>query len=281
MRLVVVAVVLVGVLVGPSWADSLAITGSPSPADTFDLDSSFVTGVDQITDFRWLPDGRMVILAKTGTTYVRPAGGGSLVAAGTFSVDTGSEKGLLGVAVDPQFTTNHRLYFYYSADGSAPVPGTDANRHRVVMRVLSAANQLGSETLLLQGLRGPANHDGGALDIGPDGYLYIGVGDTGNNSNMAAEPPYTPTNFYPTCLADHPTEHGGGNGKILRIGLDGAIPPTNPLVGATDVTACGAGPATPISPGSVGSPRTEVYAWGFRNPFRLWVDPQNRQGVGG
>ena len=272
MRAGVVAV-LVCALGAPSWADSLSTSGSPSPQDTFDLDSSFVTGVDQITDFRWLPDGRMVILSKTGTAWVRPAPGGSLVPAGTFSVDTGSEKGLLGVAVDPQFIANGRLYFYYSADGSAPTPGDDANRHRVVRRVLSAGNQLGAETLLLQNLRGPANHDGGALDIGPDGYLYIGVGDTGNNSNTAAEPQYTPTNFYPTCLADHPTGHGAGNGKVLRIALDGTIPATNPLVGATNVTACGSGPATPISAGSLGAPRTEVYAWGFRNPFRLWVDP--------
>ena len=268
------AVGLVVAVAAPTWADSLASTGSPSPADTFDLDSGFVTGIDQITDFRWLPDGRVVVLTKTGTAWVRPAGGGSLVSAGTFSVDSSSEKGLLGIAVDPAFASNQRLYFYYSADGSAPDPGTDANRHRVVVRTLSAANQLGPETVLLQNLRGPANHDGGALDIGPDGYLYVGVGDTGNNSNTPAEPPYTPTNFYGTCLADDPTEHGAGNGKILRIALDGALPATNPLVGATNVTACGPGPATPISPANLGAPRTEVFAWGFRNPFRLWVDPQ-------
>jgi glucose/arabinose dehydrogenase len=273
MRSLVVAAVVGCVFLGRAWADSLSATGSPSPADTFDLDSSFVTGVDQLTDFRWLDDGRMVILTKTGTAYVRPAGGGSLVTAGTFSVDTGSEKGLLGVAVDPQFAVNQRLYFYYSADGSAPEPGSDANRHRVVMRTLSSENHLGPETLLLDDLRGPANHDGGALDIGPDGYLYIGVGDTGNNSNMVPEPPYTPTNFYPTCLADDPTQHGAGNGKILRIALDGTIPATNPLVGATNVTRCGSGPGTPISQGNLGAPRTEIYAWGFRNPFRLWVDP--------
>jgi glucose/arabinose dehydrogenase len=271
--LVVAAAMLVA-LGSRSRADVLSSAGTPSPADTFDLDSSFVTGIDQITDLRWLGDGRMVILTKTGTAYVRPAGGGAPVTAGTFSVDSSSEKGLLGVAVDPQFAVNGRLYFYYSADAGAPLPGTDADRHRVVVRTLSAANQLGAETLLLHGLRGPANHDGGALDVGPDGYLYVGVGDTGNNSNLPPEPPYTPTNFYPTCLADDPSGNGAGNGKILRIALDGSIPASNPLVGATNVTACGPGPATPISPASLGAPRTEVYAWGFRNPFRLWVDPQ-------
>jgi glucose/arabinose dehydrogenase len=271
----VVAAVLVGrAFAGPAWADSLATTGIPSPADTFDLDSSFVTGMGEITDFRWLGDGRLVIITRTGTVYVRPAGGGVPVQAGVFSVDTESEKGLLGLAVDPHFATNQRLYFYYSAGAAAPVPGSDTNRHRVVARVLSATNELGPEIPLLQNLRGPANHDGGALDVGPDGYLYVGVGDTGNNPNLVPEPPYAPTNYYPTCLTDHPAQLGGGNGKILRIALDGTIPPTNPLVGAANVTACGPGPATPISPANLGSPRPEIFAWGFRNPFRLWVDPR-------
>jgi glucose/arabinose dehydrogenase len=274
MRFLAAATLAVCALARASFADSLSTAGSPSPADTFDLDSSFVTGINEITDFRWLPDGRVVILAKTGETYVRPAGGGALVTAGTFSVHTDSDNGLLGLAVDPDFATNHRLYFYYSADASAPVPGTDANRQRVVVRTLSDADQLGPETLLLENLRGPSDHDGGSLEIGTDGLLYIGVGDAGNDLFMPAEPAYTPGNFYPTCLADDPTQFGAGNGKILRIALDGTIPDSNPLVDATNVTKCGPTPATPISPTSLGTPRPEVYAWGFRNPWRIWIDPQ-------
>ena len=248
-------------------ADELSSAGSPSPADTFDLDPSFVTGVSQLTDFRWLPDGRMVLVAKSGEVWLRPAGGGAVVAAGSFAVDENSEKGLLGVAVDPQFATNARLYFYYSA-----ASGTSANKHRVVVRTLGAGGMLDAgETVLLDHLRGPANHDGGALDVGPDGLLYVGVGDTGCNSGA---PPGTVTNYYGTCLADDPSNNGGGNGKILRIGLDGSIPADNPLVGATEVTACGASCGTPISPGLLGAPRPEIWAWGFRNPFRIWVDPQ-------
>src|SRR6185503_6282537 len=133
---------------------------------------------------------------------------------------------------------------------------------------------LGAETLLLQNLRGPVNHDGGGIEVGPDGYLYIGVGDSGNNSETVAEPPYTPHNFFPTCLTDHPDGLGGGSGKILRIGLDGSIPATNPLVGATNVTACPEFPAVPIGPASLGAPRLDIFAWGFRNPFRLWADPR-------
>jgi glucose/arabinose dehydrogenase len=248
-------------------ADELSSAGSPSPADTFDLDPTFVTGVSELTDFRWLPDGRIVLVAKNGAVWIRPAAGGAVVAAGSFAVDESSEKGLLGVAVDPQFATNARLYFYYSA-----AAGTSANKHRVVVRTLDAGGLLeAGETVLIDHLRGPANHDGGALDIGPDGRLYVGVGDTGCNSGA---PPGTVTNYYGTCLADHPTNNGGGNGKILRIALDGSIPLDNPLVGATGVTACGSTCGSAIDPGVLGSPRTDVWAWGFRNPFRIWADPQ-------
>ena len=266
MRMVVVLAMamLVG---GPALAaDQLSPDGSPSPADTFDMDTSFVTGVSELTDFRWLPDGRMILIGKGGAVWIRPAGGGALVAAGSFSVDTDSEKGLLGVAVDPQFASNARLYFYYSQSG-----GTSADKNRVVMRTLGAGGQLDAgETVLIDQLRGPANHDGGALDIGPDGRLYVGVGDTGCNSGA---PPGTVTNYYGTCLADDPSNNGAGNGKILRIELDGSIPADNPLVGATNVTACGPTCGTAISLADLGAPRTSIWAWGFRNPFRIWVDP--------
>src|SRR5678810_1290057 len=115
---------------------------------------------------------------------------------------------------------------YYSAAMS--IGGTDVARHRVVTVALGNNDTIDTsqETILVQGLRGPANHDGGALAIGPDGKLYIGVGDTGCNSNTAPEPVYTPTNFFATCLTVP-------NGKILRVNLDGSIPNDNPLVNAT------------------------------------------------
>ncbi len=262
------AVILVALATAFAQADTLSTTGTPSPASTFTIDEEFVTGTGLTTDFRFLPDGRMVVINKLGNVFVRPAGGGALVFAGSFDVDTGSEKGLLGVAVDPDFATTRRLFFYYSAED-----GTDADRHRVVTRTLGDDDQLSEdETMILGGLRGPANHDGGALEIGADGLLYVGAGDTGCNSNTSTEPPYTPTNFYGTCLADDPAANGGGNGKILRVALDGGIPPSNPLVGATNVSACGGSCGAPLDPGRLADARADVYAWGFRNPFRFWMD---------
>lgn len=250
-------------------ADSLSLIGAPSPAETFTLEETFVTTSVLTTDFRFLPDGRMVILDKAGAVYVRTVAG-ELVLAGRFAVTSDWEMGLLGVAVHPNFATNQELFFYYAA-----ADGTDADRSRVVSRRLGDANRLESEeTVLLRGLRGRDGHIGGALEIGPDGLLYAGVGDDGCNSFQFPEPPYPPTNFYATCLADDPEGNGGGNGKILRIALDGSIPPDNPLAASTDVTACPLTCGGAISEAALGAPRADVFAWGFRNPFRLWADPR-------
>ncbi len=253
-------------------ADSLSTVGSPSPASTFTIDETFVPGLPLLTDFRFLPDGRIVAIAKSGDVWLAPAGGGTPALLDTLRVDTESDKGLLGLAVDPRFAATRRLFFYYAAADDAG--GTDTDRSRVVARTLGADDVLQrSEAVLVSGLRGPLNHNGGGLDIGPDDLLYVGVGDTGCNSGLPPEPPSPPTNFYPTCLADHPTARGGGTGKILRIQLDGGIPPANPLAGATNVTACGETCGTPIAADQLGAPRAEIFAWGFRQPFRLWVDP--------
>lgn len=247
-----------------SRADTLA---AGAPTATFNF-SDYVTGVGQVTDFRWLPDGRMVIVRKGGQISVRTTAG-AVVAAGTVPVDTESEKGLLGVEVHPSFATNNRIFLYYSRSSTAATdPGTDTDRHRVVSIVLKADNTLdaATETILVRGLRGPANHDGGGLGISNDGKLYIGVGDTGCNSGVA--PGGTISNYFPTCLTN-------GNGKILRVNLDGTIPTDNPLVGVAAVTACGSSCGTNISGTGTGAPRTDIWAWGFRNPWRFWVDPMN------
>ncbi|HET6283954.1 MAG TPA: PQQ-dependent sugar dehydrogenase [Polyangia bacterium] len=224
-----------------------------------------VSDLGGVTDFAFLPDGRLVIIEKEGTVRVRRADR-SVVEAARLPVDDASEKGGLGVAVDPDFKRTQRIFLYYSAADS--VGGTDLDRHRVVSILLKPDGRLdrASERVLVHGLRGPRNHDGGGLAVGRDGKLYIGVGDTGCNSNRPPEPPYQPSNTFATCLSN-------ANGKILRINLDGSIPTDNPLFDVLAVTACGTscrdGVSTKTAP-----PRKEIWAWGFRNPWRLWPDPK-------
>ncbi len=227
--------------------------------------SDVVTGLGATTDLAFLPDGRMVITEKGGAVKVRGADGTVAVAA-TFDVDSESEKGMLGVAVDPGFfAATRRLFLYYSASDAAL--GTDLDRHRVVSIALRADGTLdrASEQVLVRGLHGPANHDGGALAVGPDGMLYVGVGDSGFNSGAAPEPLREPTNHFAACLSN-------ANGKILRVNFDGSIPGDNPLASAAAATACPDDPGAALTAG-LAPPRREIWAWGFRNPWRFWFDP--------
>ena len=221
------------------------------------------TGLSQPTDVAFLPDGRLVITEKGGALRLR-ALDGTLSTAATLPVDAASEKGLLGVAVPPAFAVDGRLVLYWSRAGSAG--GSDLDRHRVSSFVLGGDGtlDLASEVVLVSGLRGPANHDGGALAVGPDGWLYVGVGDTGCNSGLPPGPALTPSNYFATCLTN-------ANGKILRVGLDGAVPADNPLATVEAATACGA--VCGAAPTTTGAPRREIWAWGFRNPWRMTFDP--------
>jgi MYXO-CTERM domain-containing protein len=261
-----VASLFFGVIALPRAALAVDTLTAGDPANSFVI-SDYLTGLDAVTSFAFLPDGRMVITQKTGNVVLREANGSKSVI-GTFAVNTASEQGLLHVIVHPQFATNRLLIFYYSAAANNTLlPGTNDDRQRVSTVPLDTNSKLDmtQEKLLVSGLKGPANHDGGALAIGPDGKLYIGVGDTGCNSNKAPEPVYDPTNFFATCLTN-------GNGKILRVNLsDGKAPADNPLVGKT-VTACGATCGTEVTALPKAAAREEIWAWGFRNPWRFWFD---------
>ena len=271
----------ISALSGNALADNLA---DGLPSQLLAMDDTFVIGqgLSLPTSFAFLPDGRMIITEKGGRFLIRQDDG-TLTVAGNFPVDDGSEKGLLNALLHPDFAANRLLIFYYSRDGNQG--GSNADRHRVVTVPLGEDDTLdrGQEQILVRGLEGPANHDGGAMAIGPDGKLYIGVGDTGCNANVSPPDPSrrdqqdvrgrSPRNYYGTCLTK-------ANGKILRVNLDGTIPADNPLVGVAQVTACGPNPRCTggaeedIANTGTGAPREDIWAWGFRNPWRFWFDKQ-------
>ncbi len=153
-------------------------------------------------------DGRWFICQQTG--QLRIVENGALVATPALSltVDTDGERGLLGVALDPAFDTNHYIYVYYT------VPGIPL--HNRVSRFTMNGN-IGDPTsqLILFDLDSLVanNHNGGAIHFGSDGKLYFAAGENNTPSNAQ-----TLTNVL---------------GKILRINSDGSIPADNPFYGTT------------------------------------------------
>jgi glucose/arabinose dehydrogenase len=226
--------------------------------------SDYVGDLELLTSIEFLPDGRLVMTEKTGHVVVRLPSG-EKVLAGELDVDAKTEKGLLTVIRHPSFATNHELIFYYSSRAAS-----DDDKHRVSIIRLDDSSRLdlASERVIVHGLRGPDDHEmGGGLAIDRTGHLLVGVGDTGCRAHKLPEPPYEPTNYFATCLTN-------GNGKILRVGLDGSVPDDNPLAKTPAATACGDACADDPFGRPEAPPRRDIWVWGVRNPWRLWVDPK-------
>jgi glucose/arabinose dehydrogenase/PKD repeat protein len=236
-------------------------------------DALFVT-VPAPTDIAFTPDGRMLVTSQGGTLNVfdpsRALLGSQIFPSSQICAN--SERGLLGVAVDPNHALNGYVYLFYThrkpggdcGTASPITPLTPVNR---VSRFLLPPNNvldLSSEVVLIDEMPSPAgNHNAGDLAFDRNGYLYASIGDGGCDyagggcagSNDASRDEHVLT------------------GKILRLTVnpDGttSIPPTNPFQGP-DSERCALTGRT-VTPGKVRC--QETYAWGLRNPFRFALDP--------
>jgi glucose/arabinose dehydrogenase len=206
-----------------------------------------------------LPDGTVLVLVQSGS--VRLIRGDTLLPTPALTMAlspcNGGERGLLGVAVDPNFKSNGFLYLYFTHP--APMaPGGCVNRaSRFTMS--GDAIDPNSEVILVDNISSNAgNHNGGDLEIGGDGFLYISVGDAGNNPRGGAG--------VNTAAQDLSLL----NGKILRVVPSTGEPaPGNPISGPGSASCRLRGnlPSTPMTSCQ------ELYAWGLRNPFRFAFDP--------
>jgi uncharacterized repeat protein (TIGR03806 family) len=152
------------------------------------------------------------------------------------------EQGLLGLAFDPAFAANRYLYVHYT------LPQTTGQRRSVIARFTwpfgAAAVEPGSEQVILEVAQPNVNHNAGMLAFGPDGMLYIGLGDGGGSGDPG----------------DHGQNLATLLGSLLRIDvhpgdddLPYRVPPDNPFVGVDDA-------------------RDEIWAYGLRNPWRFSFD---------
>lgn len=161
------------------------------------------TGLSSPVDFRFLPDGGIVVAEKGGAIRLVEDGTANAPLV-TLPVNSLGERGVSGLAVDPDYATNGNLYVAYT---------TSTLRNRL-SRLTVDGNAAGSELVLLQSTEPAAlNHQGGALGFGSDGKLYWGLGDNGSGANSQ-----NLTNLH---------------GKILRINPDGSTPSDNPALGAS------------------------------------------------
>jgi glucose/arabinose dehydrogenase len=250
--------------------------GAVSAAPPAGFADTPVAAASDPTALAFTPDGRLLVTSQTGQLRVIAGS-----AQPQLVLDLGpdgrdvlcfeqSERGLLGVAVDPEFATNHLIYLYYtfkkhpSAADPCPIhlPDSPDNPvNRVSRFVLPDSNIISatSETILVDNIPSPrGNHNAGDLHFGKDRYLYVSIGDGGCDF----DPPYS-------CFGGNPAAQDLFvlSGKILRITPDGGIPPGNPWTGA-DSARCNANGHTDTA-----KKCQEIFAWGLRNPFRLAFDP--------
>ncbi|HEX4945519.1 MAG TPA: PQQ-dependent sugar dehydrogenase [Blastocatellia bacterium] len=213
----------------------------------------------------WAADGRMFIWQERG--IVRIFKNGALLPTPFIDisarVNTVNDRGLLGLALDPNFASNGYVYLLYTYEPNNnpndPAPKT-ARLTRVTANPANPDVALAGSEIILLGSIGAApcsqypagsdcigndtdSHSADTLRFGPDGKLYVSIGD-GASYNFA-DP-----------LALRAQDLNSYNGKILRINSDGTAPADNPFYN-----------------GSPNSVRSKVYAYGLRNPYRFGIHP--------
>ncbi|HEY1789627.1 MAG TPA: PQQ-dependent sugar dehydrogenase [Verrucomicrobiae bacterium] len=185
------------------------------------------------------------------------------------SADATSEEGMLSMAFHPGYATNGYFYVYYTGQATNGTSGL----HDILSRfqISSSNTNLGnsnSETQLIVQYDRAANHNSGDIHFGPDGYLYLSLGDEGNEYNYYTNAQHIDLNLFSGIIRIDPDKRPGSlepnPGAEFATTTNYTVPPDNPFVGATSFDNL------PVNPSQV---RTEFWAVGLRNPWRFSFDP--------
>src|SRR5262245_4645983 len=217
--------------IAAGWSRAEAATFPPGF-----VQSEIAFGLTETIAMAFSPDGRLFVCEMPGR--VRIVKSGVLLADPLLTLDVetnGSDgsNGLLGIAFDPSFATNGLFYVHYTAKASGSIPA-----HNRISRFVAVGDHANpnTETVVLELHEIDATgHYGGDMHFGPDGKLYIAIGEY--DSPESAQ-----------LLTDF-------KGKILRINADGTIPPDNPFFSVAS------------------GPYRAIWTLGFRNPFTFAIDP--------
>jgi glucose/arabinose dehydrogenase len=219
------------ILIALSLISTLTYTVHAASLPPGFVETKIASGFEYPTAFTIAPDGRIFVALQIG--QVKIVKNGSLLSNDFISLDVDSshERGLLGIALDPNFSTNQYVYLYFTA--KTPTSHNRLIRVKANGDIAQANTQV---TLLdLPSVGNAIWHMGGAIHFGPDGKLYLAVGDHQDRTkSQSLSSPF---------------------GKILRINSDGTIPSDNPFYSSTS-----------------GINRA-IWAYGLRNPFTFNFQP--------
>jgi len=161
--------------------------------------STVATGLNVPWGVGFLPDGSALVTERDTGDVKRIAVDGTVSTVGSVDgVAAGGEAGLLGLAVSPDYSTDHTIFVYYTTE----------NDNRIASLRIDDG-QIAAQRVILDGLPSNSTHNGGRLTFGPDGYLYVGTGDAQQRENAQ--------------------DLGYLGGKILRLRPDGSGAPGNPF----------------------------------------------------
>jgi len=217
------------------------------------------TGLDNPFQIVWGPDDYLWITERPAgrVTRVRPSDGSKTVAIAISDVLPDGPGGLLGMALDPGLlkgTGNDYVYVAYTYDADAD-PAKVNGRTKIVRLTYDArAHVLGNPREILAGLPAGNDHQGGRLIMGPDQKLYFTIGDLGANQLANFCNPNRAQSV-PTAARLQARDWSLYVGKVLRMNLDGSIPPDNPTIAGV---------------------RSHIYSYGHRNPQGLVFAPDGK-----
>ena len=240
-------------------AFAMALSAQSPPAPERFVMRVVTQGLDAPWEITWGPDGQLWVTERRGRRVVRvnPANGAQTVALVLPDVHQSvTQDGLLGLALHPDLLAGRQRDFVYLAFTYDDAAGLAFLRRMAVRRYTfdAAAGRLGAPVDVLTGLPVHDDHVAGRLKFGPDGMLYLSLGDEGAN--------FLANRCNPNRALDLPTpaEIAARNwsayqGKILRLAPDGSIPPDNPAIGGV---------------------RSHIFSYGHRNPQGLVFGPGGR-----
>ena len=214
-------------LPNPEATKTLNLSVSQPPAGDLTL-QSVLSGLNFPVGLSLAPDGR-VFFNERLTGKIRIINQQWQLVPTEFcqiAIATSGEQGLLGLTLDPDFATNHFVYVYHSASGPL--------RNRVV-RYTESGGSCTNQQIILDNLPASTNHNGGIIQFGPDGKLYVIIGDAENMANAQSL----------TSLA----------GKILRVNPDGSAPSDNSFASNSNANA------------------QKVFSFGHRNSYGFTFHP--------